>query len=154
MSKKEAITSTEETIASTEETADNYKVGYRKPPKHTRFPKGVSGNPKGRPKRVLDFDQEFLREAKSLITINEGGCRRRVPKHLAVIKQMVNNAIKGTASGQRIYRDAYREASEKTALLEAERVKDLERYNDVKNLTTEELERILSDFLAEKDRGK
>ena len=27
-----------------------YTVGYGKPPKHTRFPKGRSGNPKGRPK--------------------------------------------------------------------------------------------------------
>ena len=134
--------------------SDNYEVGYGKPPKNTQFKKGVSGNPKGRSKRVLDLDQEFLREAESLITINEGGCRRRVSKHLAVIKQMVNNAIKGTASGQRIYRDAYRQASEKAALLEAERVKDLERYNDVKNLTTDELERMLSDFLAEKDRKK
>jgi Family of unknown function (DUF5681) len=28
-----------------------YKVGYCKPPKHTQFKKGVSGNPSGRPKR-------------------------------------------------------------------------------------------------------
>jgi Family of unknown function (DUF5681) len=29
----------------------DYEVGYRKPPKHLRFKKGVSANPKGRPKR-------------------------------------------------------------------------------------------------------
>jgi hypothetical protein len=29
----------------------DYEVGYRKPPKHSRFKKGVSANPKGRPKR-------------------------------------------------------------------------------------------------------
>lgn len=27
-----------------------YEVGYRKPPKHGRFQKGQSGNPRGRPK--------------------------------------------------------------------------------------------------------
>ena len=26
---------------------DDYKVGYRKPPEHTKFKKGKSGNPKG-----------------------------------------------------------------------------------------------------------
>ena len=29
----------------------DYKVGHRKPPKHSRFKKGVSANPKGRRKR-------------------------------------------------------------------------------------------------------
>ena len=28
----------------------SYEVGYKRPPKHTRFKKGHSGNPKGRPK--------------------------------------------------------------------------------------------------------
>ena len=28
-----------------------YEVGYGKPPKATRFKKGQSGNPKGRPRR-------------------------------------------------------------------------------------------------------
>jgi hypothetical protein len=28
----------------------NYKIGYGKPPKHTQFKKGQSGNKKGKPK--------------------------------------------------------------------------------------------------------
>jgi len=31
---------------------DDYEVGYRKPPKSTRFKKGQSGNPRGRPKKL------------------------------------------------------------------------------------------------------
>ena len=32
------------------DSSGSYEVGYGKPPKHTRFPKGQSGNLKGRPK--------------------------------------------------------------------------------------------------------
>ena len=31
------------------ETQRDYEVGYGKPPRHTRFTKGQSGNPRGRP---------------------------------------------------------------------------------------------------------
>lgn len=30
-----------------------YKIGYAKPPKATRFKKGQSGNPNGRPRRMM-----------------------------------------------------------------------------------------------------
>ena len=30
--------------------SDDYEVGYRKPPQHSRFEKGRSGKPEGRPK--------------------------------------------------------------------------------------------------------
>ena len=32
--------------------SDPYKVGYGKPPRHSQFKKGQSGNPQGRPKQV------------------------------------------------------------------------------------------------------
>jgi hypothetical protein len=32
--------------------SDDYEIGYKKPPRHTRFKKGQSGNPKGRPKKA------------------------------------------------------------------------------------------------------
>lgn len=37
---------------------DDAKVGYRNPPKHSRWKKGQSGNPKGRPKSRADLLQE------------------------------------------------------------------------------------------------
>lgn len=33
-------------------SSDDYEVGYGKPPKSTRFKKGQSGNPRGRPKKL------------------------------------------------------------------------------------------------------
>ena len=35
------------------ETKREYAANYRKPPLHTRFKKGQSGNPRGRPKKNL-----------------------------------------------------------------------------------------------------
>ena len=32
----------------------DYEVGYKKPPRHTQFRKGKSGNPAGRPKRAVN----------------------------------------------------------------------------------------------------
>ena len=40
------------------------KVGYKHPPKHTRFKPGQSGNPRGRPKRARSLKAEFLEELK------------------------------------------------------------------------------------------
>lgn len=138
------------------ETPDDYEVGYRKPPKHTRFQKGASGNPNGRPKKALDFDAALLREARTIITINENGRQIRISKHDLIVKQLTNGAIKGNNSGLRMYLDAYRQASEKAALLEAERARGLERYNDAKNSTDEELISIIlaSQEAEKKDRKK
>ena len=36
-------------------TARSTKVGYGNPPQHTRFKKGQSGNPRGRPKGTLNL---------------------------------------------------------------------------------------------------
>src|SRR5580698_1514989 len=84
---------------------DNYEVGYRKPPKNTQFQKGVSGNPKGRPKKAADFLSIFMKESESLIPINEDGRRDLISKQEAVIKQLTNKAMTGNIPATRIYFD-------------------------------------------------
>ena len=52
---------------------DDYEVGYRKPPRHSQFKPGQSGNPRGRKKgsRGLKSDLAAELEAKQTIQINK-----------------------------------------------------------------------------------
>jgi hypothetical protein len=104
---------------SEENMSDSYEVGYGKPPRNTQFQKGLSGNPKGRPKKALDFDHALLRESRALVTINENGSRRRVSKHGLAIKQLLHKAIGGNVPALRDYLNRHEIASEKIALREA-----------------------------------
>jgi hypothetical protein len=70
-------------------------VGYGKPPNHTRFRKGVSGNPKGRPKGTRNLATVLERTLQERVVINENGIRKTVTKLEAAIKQLVNKAAGG-----------------------------------------------------------
>jgi len=70
-------------------------VGYGNPPKHSRFAKGVSGNPKGRPKGALNLATVLWRTLQERVVVNENGVRRTVPKLEAALKQLVNQAASG-----------------------------------------------------------
>ena len=70
-------------------------VGYRNPPKHSRFAKGISGNPKGRPKGAFNLATVLWRTLQERVVVNENGVRRTVPKLEAALKQLVNQAASG-----------------------------------------------------------
>ena len=73
----------------------NYRVGYGKPPKHSQFKKGTSGNKKGRSKGSKNFATLFHQEMRKRVPISENGQRRTISKAEAVIKQLVNKAASG-----------------------------------------------------------
>ena len=70
-------------------------VGYCKPPLHTRFAKGVSGNPKGRPKGSSNILTSVKKALDDTIVVQENGRQRRISKLDAAVIQMVNKAVKG-----------------------------------------------------------
>ena len=72
-----------------------YEVGYGKPPKHTRFKKGQSGNPKGRPEDTKNLKTDLREEMNEKITIREGADERRISKQRALLKSLTLKAIKG-----------------------------------------------------------
>ena len=72
-----------------------YTVGYRKPPKGTRFKPGQSGNAKGRPKGSPNLATDLSAELAEQITVREGGQARRVSKQRALIKSLTAKALRG-----------------------------------------------------------
>ena len=74
-----------------------FAVGFGKPPKHTQFAKGKSGNPKGRGKGVRNFATEIQEELNTRVPITENGIRKKITKRKAVAKQLVNKAAAGDA---------------------------------------------------------
>ena len=81
--------------ASPAETGPGYDVGYGRPPKHTRFRKGQSGNLRGRPKGRLNATEALNRELDQMITVREGGKTIRMTKREAMIKRLAADAMAG-----------------------------------------------------------
>jgi hypothetical protein len=71
------------------------KVGYAKPPKHTRFTKGRSGNPKGRPTGSKNLATMMIEELTQPVAIVENGKRTKIPKIRAAVRQALNRAMVG-----------------------------------------------------------
>jgi hypothetical protein len=143
MSEKKTIIGIEETITSTEEATDNYEVGYGKPPKHTQFLKGSSGNPKGRPKKALDFAEQLLRAARVPVTITENGRRVRRRRCDVAILQLLNKTMAGDMKAMNKFFDLFPRALDKEALAAAQQSKDAWKYADADSLTDGQLEWII-----------
>lgn len=88
-------------------------VGYGTPPEATRFKKGVSGNPKGRPKGSLNVATVFIKALREKVVIIENGQRKTVTKLEAALKQLVNKAASGDIRALRELLELARDAEAK-----------------------------------------
>lgn len=70
----------------------DYEVGYGKPPRHRRFEKGRSGNPKGRPPRSKNIVTLLTRALNERVTISQNGRRKVITKREAIVAQLVNRS--------------------------------------------------------------
>lgn len=75
----------------------DYEVGYGKPPQHSQFKPGHSGNPKGRTKGVVSFLTLLKQALMERVVVIEEGKRTSITKRQAFTKGLVNRAVKGDA---------------------------------------------------------
>jgi uncharacterized protein DUF5681 len=80
-----------------------YEVGYGKPPRHTQFKKGQSGNPGGRPRKrpIERLNELALREAYRPVVVTEYGRVVPVPAIQAVLRSQIELAASGNVRAQR-----------------------------------------------------
>lgn len=72
---------------------DKKAVGYCSPPEHSRFKKGRSGNPKGRPKSPEDAYTVLQRVLKR--KVRPKGSERQMPISEALIRKLKEVALTG-----------------------------------------------------------
>jgi Family of unknown function (DUF5681) len=69
-----------------------YEIGYGKPPRHTRFKPGQSGNPRGRPSGSKNLSTLLSEALNEPVIVAENGRRRKITKRQAIITQLVNRS--------------------------------------------------------------
>jgi hypothetical protein len=79
-----------------------YKVGYGKPPEHTRFPPGHSGNPAGGKKGQPTPNEIFMKEAARLVKVKRGDTVETITKHEAIVRKLLQAAMEGDIAAARL----------------------------------------------------
>jgi Family of unknown function (DUF5681) len=70
--------------------SDQHDIGYGKPPKHSQFKKGKSGNPAGRPKTPIGISIKDILDGDQI-----GKNGEIVSKREAIVIRMLNDALAG-----------------------------------------------------------
>jgi hypothetical protein len=87
------------------ETPSDYEVGYGRPPRHTRFKKGRSGNPKGRPRGSKNLPTLLTEALNEHVIVGEHERRRKITKREVIVMQLVNRSAKADLRAIKILLD-------------------------------------------------
>jgi hypothetical protein len=78
------------------------QVGYRRPPRRTRFQPGQSGNPRGRPKGVKSLSDIVRKIVGQKVSVTENGRTWRIPRLEAILLRAAGEASRGDAGALRL----------------------------------------------------
>jgi hypothetical protein len=138
-----------------DEAKTEYRVGYRRPPRHTQFKPGRSGNPRGRPSRYIEpagnrwvLRGQFMHLCAKQVTFVEDGRREKMPIMMAVLRQLQIKALSGNMTAIKLLLPLYEtmlteneETQMKFMKLVLEEEERWEREEDRKNPKTPEQKR-------------
>ncbi len=91
---------------------NDYEVGYGKPPKHSQFKPGESGNPKGRPKGARNLKTEIREVMQSTVIVTQDGQRKKISTRKAVVLRLTEKALSGNVQATRVLLDLIRNYDE------------------------------------------
>jgi Family of unknown function (DUF5681) len=92
----------------------HYEVGYGKPPRHSRFRKGQSGNPRGRPPGAKNLKTLLNDALNEPVIVTENGGHRQITKRQAIITQLVNRSATADFRAIKILLDIVRDIERQT----------------------------------------
>jgi hypothetical protein len=94
----------------------DYEVGYRRPPAHTRFKPGRSGNPKGRPKDARGLNTLARELLTARVPVRTGSGEKRMHRIEAVLHKTFELALKGNPRALSQVLSLYASAVSETAV--------------------------------------
>lgn len=78
----------------------DYEVGFGKPPKHSRFAPGKSGNPRGRPRGARGLKTDLMTELSARHTILINGKPVRGNRQQLMMRTLATRAASGDIKAQ------------------------------------------------------
>lgn len=124
----------------------SYTVGYKRPPVHTRFQRGQSGNPGGRPRRTPEpdppsdlagEDAQLLRIMREEVGVNIDGQSRRITRREALERVLIEQAMAGDLRALKLVLEREARASAIEARAEADSERLAEPLRTISNLILE-----------------
>ena len=94
------------------DSESDYEVGPGRPPLHTRFKKGRSGNPGGRSAKSLPALLADALNETVFVTID--GRRRKITKREAIVTQMVNKSTSADLRATKMLIDMMKDVEQKS----------------------------------------
>ena len=82
-----------------------YAVGYRKPPVHSRFKPGQTGNRKGRPKGARSLKSLIQHALEEKVAVKTNGKSDKATKRQVIATQIVNQAVRGDTKATKFVMD-------------------------------------------------
>jgi len=118
-----------------------YAVGYGKPPLHSRFRKGRSGNPRGRSRGSTPLAQLLQQALDETVLVPKGHGRRRITKREAIVAGLVDRALQADPRATRLLLDLMLKTQHDEAFDQA----DPDDAEDPREYLIRELDRLVAE---------